>query len=87
MLEPMWKVVEGVMDAGLDILEFHDCLHGFVKSRGTGTATIEVKLAQQLAWFEQELLYGVFLDLRKAYDTMDRGCVAELPSPPHPFLG
>jgi len=36
--------------------------------RGTGTATIEAKLAQQLAWMEQEPLYQVFVDLRKAYD-------------------
>ena len=31
------------------------------------------KLVQQLAFIEQSPLYGLFLDLRKAYDAMDRG--------------
>jgi hypothetical protein len=39
--------------------------------RGTGTVTIEAQLAQQLAWMEQEPLYQVFLNLRKAYDHLD----------------
>ncbi len=34
-------------------------------------ATIEAKLAQQLAWMEQKPLYQVFVDLRKAYDHLD----------------
>ena len=40
LLEPLWKVVEVL----------HDCLHGFRAGRGTGRATIEVKLAQQFAY-------------------------------------
>jgi hypothetical protein len=40
-------------------------------------ATIEAKLAQQLAWTEQEPLYHVFVDLRKAYDHLDcKRCLA-----------
>jgi hypothetical protein len=39
--------------------------------RGTGTAIIEAKLAQQLAFLAQLPLYGVFIDLRKAFDAMD----------------
>ena len=50
----------------------HDCLHGFLAGRGTGTAIMEVKLVQQLAYLEQVPLYGLFLDLRKAFDAMDR---------------
>ena len=34
---------------------------------------MEAKLVQQLAYIEQSPLYGRFLDLRKAYDAMDRG--------------
>ena len=60
------------MDRHLQGVQFHDCLHGFLKGRGTGTATMEVKLAQQLAFLEQEALYGVFIDLHKAYNAMDR---------------
>ncbi len=53
-------------------IDFHPCLHGGMPKQGTGTATIEAKLAQQLAWVEQEPLYQVFVDLRKAYDHLNR---------------
>ena len=39
----------------------------------SGTASIEAKLAQQLAWHEQCPLYKIYLDLKKAYDAIDRG--------------
>ena len=51
-LDPIRKVVEVVMDNRLKVLDYHDCLHGFLAGRGTGTATTEVKLAQQLAYIE-----------------------------------
>jgi hypothetical protein len=35
---------------------------------------MKAKLAQQLAHLEQVLFYGVFLDLKKAFDSMDREC-------------
>lgn len=50
LLEPLWKVIEKIMDSRLNVIEFHDCLHGFVKKRGCGTAGLEAKLAQQLAY-------------------------------------
>jgi hypothetical protein len=50
LLEPLWKVVEVLIDKRFLAIEFHDCLHGFLAGRGTGTATMEVKLAQQLAY-------------------------------------
>jgi hypothetical protein len=53
-------------------IEFHPCLHGGLPNRGTGTATIEAKLAQQLAWIEQQPLDQVFVSLRKAYDHLDQ---------------
>ena len=34
---------------------------------------MKVKLQQQLAWVEQEPLYQIYLDLRKAYNALDRG--------------
>jgi hypothetical protein len=71
LLNPFWKVVEKVMVCRLGSIEFHPCLHGGLPKRGTGMATIEAKLAQQLAWMEQEPLYQVFVDLRKAYDHLD----------------
>ena len=38
------------MDARLNVIEFHDCLHGFLAGKGVGTATIESKLLQQRAY-------------------------------------
>ena len=32
LLEPFWKVVEILIDKRLEVVEFHDCLHGFLKS-------------------------------------------------------
>ena len=51
---------------------------GFREGRGTGNATLEAKLAQQLAGIVHELLFQVFLDLRKAYDSLDRGWCMEI---------
>jgi hypothetical protein len=71
LLDPCWKVVEKIMVRGMAIIKFHPSLHGGLPKHGTGTATFEAKLVQQLAWMEQEQLYQVFVDLRKAYDHLD----------------
>jgi hypothetical protein len=73
LLEVVWKVIERVIDARMKCVLLHDALHGFRPGRSCGTGIMEVKLAQQLAGLEQCPFYGIFLDLRKAYDAMDRG--------------
>ena len=78
MLEPIWKVVETIIDKRLNNLELHDCLHGFLVKKGTGTAIIEAKLAQQLVFREQTPLYGIFTNLPKAFDSIDRGRCLEV---------
>jgi len=78
LLDPIWKVVEKVMVARFFVIKLHDCLHGGLPGRGTGTAITEVKLQQQLAWADQEPLYQIYLDLRKAYDALDRGRCLEI---------
>jgi len=79
LLEPIWKVLERVMDLRLETIKLHDSLHGCLAGRGTGTGIIETKLAQQLAHLEQAPFFGVFIDLKKALDAMDRGrCLAIL---------
>ncbi len=60
------------MDKRLNVIKLHKSLHGCQNSRGTGTAIIKAKLAQQLAHLEQRPFFGVFLDLKKAFDSMDR---------------
>jgi hypothetical protein len=72
LLGPMWKVCKHVMDLRLNAFDLHDSLHGCRHKRRTGTAGIEAKLAQQLAHLEQAPFYGVFLDLKKVFDSMDR---------------
>ncbi len=78
LLEPFWKVVEKIMVRQLSSIEFHDCLHGGLTKRGTGTASIEAKLAQQLAWHDQCPLYEIYLDPKKAYDAINRGLMLKI---------
>ena len=52
LLEPIWKVLEGVMDLRLEKIELHDSLHECLAGQGTGTGIIEANLAQQLAHLE-----------------------------------
>jgi len=60
-----------VIDKRLKAIALHDSLHGCRTGRGTGTAVIEAKLTQQLAHIEQTSFYGVFINLKKAFDAMD----------------
>jgi hypothetical protein len=71
LLEPIWKVIERVIDKRLEAIALHNSLHGCRNGRGTGTAVIEAKLSQQLAHIKQTPFYGVFIDLKKAFDAMD----------------
>ena len=57
---------------------FHDALHGFRAGCGTGTATLEAKLLQQIAALREEVLYVIFLDLTKAYDALDSSRCLEI---------
>ena len=71
--EVMWKVVVAIINCHFTAsITYHDFLHGFRAGRGTGTATLEAKLFQQLEALREEVLYVIFLDLTKAYDALDR---------------
>ena len=73
LVEVTWKVVATILHRRLTTaITYHDALHGFRAGRGTGTATLEAKLLQQLAAMREEILYVIFLDLTKAYDALDR---------------
>ena len=71
LLDPMWKVVEKIMVAQMSCLELLNCLHRGLPGQGTGTAIMEVKLNQQLAWVDQAPLYQIYLDFKKAYNALD----------------
>ena len=73
LVEVMWKVVAEILHRRLTTaITYHDFLLGFRAVRGTGTATLEAMLLQQLAAMREEVLYVIFLDLTKAYDVLDR---------------
>jgi len=73
LVEALWKLVALIINARLKhSITFHDSLHGFRARRGTGTAIFEAKLFQQLATILQVPAFEVFLDLKKAYDSVDR---------------
>ena len=52
-------------------ITYHDFLHGFRAGSCTGTATLEIKLLQKVAALGEEVLHEIFLDLHKAYNTLD----------------
>jgi len=57
--------MEAIIDARVkEVIEFHDCLHGFRSGRGTDTAIIEAKLIQQLAALAGEALFECFTFVR-----------------------
>jgi Reverse transcriptase (RNA-dependent DNA polymerase) len=54
-------------------INYHQSVHGFRKRRGTSIAIIEAKLRMPMAARRtMKPLYFVFMDLKKAYDTLDR---------------
>jgi hypothetical protein len=74
LLEVSWKVISSIIDTRLkDAIKFHDTLNGFTTHHDTGTATIEANLRMHLSQGQRKTLYQVFIDLKKAYDTLDRG--------------
>ena len=79
LVEVMWKVVAVILNRRFtSSITFHYVLHGFLEGSGTGTATLEAKLIQQLAAMREEVLYVIFLDLNKAYNALDRSRYLEI---------
>ena len=79
LLETIYKLVSSIINRRLaSSIKFHDAIHGFRPGRGTGTAIIEAKLLIQLAQRSTKPLHMIFLDLTKAYDTLDRQRTLEI---------
>jgi hypothetical protein len=54
LLELMWKLMSSIIDSRMkENIQLHSTLHDFRPGRGTGTASIEVKLRMQLATIHQ----------------------------------
>ena len=63
-MEVICKAVLEVVNCqiGLEV-DFQNMIHGFKEGRGTGTASLEVKLFHQLTLMMEEFLYKVLLYL------------------------
>ena len=57
LVEVMRKLVAEILNLRLTApIAFHDFFHGFWAGRGTGTATLDSKLLQQLVALREEVL-------------------------------
>ena len=73
LLEVVYKLITSIIHLRMSAaIQFHPAIHGFRSSRGTSTAQLECKLQMQLALVKGQPLFQVFLDLSKAYDSLDR---------------
>ena len=72
LLESLCKVVYAIIDTLLgESFCLHDVVHGFRTGRGRGTAILDLNMAHEMTIMDQYPLLLVFLDLQKAYDTID----------------
>ena len=73
LVEVMWKAVAVILNRRFTAsITYHNYLHRFWAGRGKGTATLEVKLLQQVASLGEAVLHAIFLSLHKAYNALDR---------------
>ena len=59
-------------------IKFCEEIHGFRRGRGCYTAIGEAKLKIQETTCNYKTLYQIYLDLAKAYDSVDREQVMEI---------
>ena len=73
LVEAIWKAMAVILNYRFTTaITYHDFFHVFRAGRGTGTATLELKLLQQVAALREAVLHEIFLDLHKAYNDLDR---------------
>ena len=53
------------------VIRFHDNLHGFHTGKDTGTASLEANMLQDPMDMREEVIYEIFLDIHKAYVSLD----------------
>ena len=72
VLEFLCKMMKALIYTSINnLVTLHDFLHGFCAGRVTGTAIMELNLAQELVSVDQDPLLLVLLDLIKSYDNLD----------------
>ena len=79
LVEVIWKLCASIINNLLwSYIILHDSLHEFRQGMGTGISNLEEKLEQQLAGIFHKPLLQVLLDVRKAYNSLDRGRYMEI---------
>ena len=79
LLEVVYKLCATIIHFRLSkAIEFHPGIHGFIWGCGTQMAILEAKLHMQLASHGLCLLFQIFIDLTKAYDTLDHEYVLHI---------
>ena len=69
------------MGPGCTVGDGFDFSHDGTRNKpggGTGTATLDAKLSQEPAGIAHEPLLQVFIDVHKAYNSLDRGIFLEV---------
>jgi Reverse transcriptase (RNA-dependent DNA polymerase) len=79
LLETVYKLVLMIIHPRLTLtIILHESIHGFRQYQGTGTAIINLKILLQKVQRDSNPLNLVFLDLTKAYNTLDRDRMLQL---------
>ena len=78
-MEVVWKVCAAVVNFQIKrSVTLYNVLQGFTVGSGMGKVTLEGNLAQQLLGIAHKLLFQVFLDVQKVYNSLDRGWCMEI---------
>jgi Reverse transcriptase (RNA-dependent DNA polymerase) len=59
-------------------IKLHKSIHGFQTQQGTRTAIMQVKLLMQKVQQDSNPMYMIFLDLQKAYNSINLSCILQL---------
>ena len=74
LVEVLWKVFSVVVNCFLKrSVVLYDVLHVFREGWGGVTANLEANMNHHLDGIAHKPLFQVFLDVRKAYESLDRG--------------
>ena len=67
LVEVIWKVCISILNNSIcSSITLYDALNCFIQRRGSGTATLEAKMAQKLVGMCHDPPFQVLLDVRKA---------------------
>ena len=71
LIEVLWKLIAIITNCRLaGAIKFHDILHGIWSKRGTWTSTLESNLPHNIYGLYQYVIYEIFMDTHRAYDSL-----------------